>query len=207
MRDSNNSTGTLLTLKKAADRLHVHPATLRRWADQGDIPHVLTPGGHRRFYEADIEQFASDRKIVRKPVGVEKLWAENALTNTRKEIAANPQRKWMEGLDSAVREKHRELGQRLLGLTLQYISSAGDGLEFLSEARQIGTEYGELGRETGMPLTETLQATLFFRDRLVESALQLPESVRIKPENNVRLMRRINQLLNGVQLAIAAAYE
>ena len=37
-----------LSLKAASKKLNVHPTTLRRWADNGDIPVMLTPGGHRR---------------------------------------------------------------------------------------------------------------------------------------------------------------
>ena len=40
-----------LTLSEAAEQLGVHPTTLRRWADNGDIPVSVTPGGHRRFLE------------------------------------------------------------------------------------------------------------------------------------------------------------
>ena len=35
----------LLTLSDAAALLGVHPATLRRWADQGDVLVMVTPGG------------------------------------------------------------------------------------------------------------------------------------------------------------------
>jgi hypothetical protein len=42
---------------------------------------------------------------------------------------------------------------------------------------------------------------------MIETALQLPENVRIRPEANVRLVRRINTLLNTVHLAIAEVYD
>jgi hypothetical protein len=42
---------------------------------------------------------------------------------------------------------------------------------------------------------------------MVETAMQLPENVRIKPEANMLLLRRINTLLNTVHLAIAEVYE
>jgi excisionase family DNA binding protein len=38
-----------LSLNEAAQQLGVHPVTLRRWADDGEIPVMVTPGGHRRF--------------------------------------------------------------------------------------------------------------------------------------------------------------
>lgn len=66
---------------------------------------------------------------------------------------------------------------------------------------------GRFARQTNLPLTQALQATLVFRDNLVDTAFHLPSSVNIKPEANLRLMRRINELLNVVHLAIAHAYE
>ena len=47
-----------LSLKQAAERLGIHPITLRRWADNGELPTLLTPGGHRRFAVADLDRFA-----------------------------------------------------------------------------------------------------------------------------------------------------
>jgi len=44
-----------LTLSQAAALLGVHPSTVRRWADHGDLPVKLTPGGHRRFRRAELE--------------------------------------------------------------------------------------------------------------------------------------------------------
>lgn len=38
-----------VSLRQAADMLGVHPATVRNWADKGDIMSRRTPGGHRRF--------------------------------------------------------------------------------------------------------------------------------------------------------------
>jgi len=53
------SSKPLLSLKEAAHLLNVHPSTLRRWADQGDILAVVTPGGHRRFSQQEIERMRS----------------------------------------------------------------------------------------------------------------------------------------------------
>ena len=45
----------MLTTTQAAARIGVTASTIRRWADQGDLAFHTTPGGHRRFREADIE--------------------------------------------------------------------------------------------------------------------------------------------------------
>ena len=77
----------------------------------------------------------------------------------------------------------------------------------LNEAHNLGIEYGHGCQRMGMPLTDALQASMFFRDTMVETALTLPENVNIRPEANVRLLRRINTLLNTVHLAVAEVYD
>lgn len=205
MTKSLPDTEQWLSLGDAAKQLGVHNATLRRWADDGEIPCMLTPGGHRRFMTADVERFAQQRRQAAAPAAIEQLWAERAMTQTRQELVEHRQKPWLAVQDDQLREQHRLLGQRLMGLTLQFISDENGNL--LQEAATLGTEYGRLAQATQLPLTDALQATIFFRDMLVETALQLPESVHIKPEANLRLMRRINELLNTVHLAIAAVYE
>lgn len=50
----------LLTTAETARRLGVHEVTVRRWADNGDIPVAYrTPGGRRRFHASDVEAMLS----------------------------------------------------------------------------------------------------------------------------------------------------
>jgi hypothetical protein len=112
----------------------------------------------------------------------------------------------MQTIDDASRERSRLLGRQLMALTLQYISNGEDD-RLLDDARNIGLEYGRNCMQMLMPLTDALQASMFFRDTLIETALQLPDNVNIRPEANVRLLRRINTLLNAVHLAIAEVYD
>jgi len=196
-----------VTLSEAASLLGIHGTTLRRWADNGQVPFMLTPGGHRRFAMSDLNQFAASRRQAQSPSSIEQMWAEKALTQTRQTISAHKQDDWLAQYDDQMREEHRLLGRRLMGLTLQYISDPEANGPLLKQANEIGNEYGRLCHQTNMPLTQALQTTLLFRDMLVDTAFQLPSSASIKPEANLRLMRRINELLNVVHLAIAQSYE
>jgi len=180
---------------------------LRRWADNGEIPVMLTPGGHRRFAVLDIERFTEERRRLRVISGLEKVWADQALTQTRKEIISHRDEHWLAVFDEKDREHKRQLGRRLMGLMLQYISMAEGGDDILQEARAIGRTHAENALSLGLPLVEALQAMLFFRDTLVEVAVHLPEVAHVRPEANTRLLRRINTLLNAVQLAIADMYD
>lgn len=197
-----------LSLKDAANILSVHTTTLRRWADKGQIPVMVTPGGHRRFSRKDLDHFLKDRHQLATPSSVEQVWAEKALTVARQEVAANSaSQTWLTSIDEDKRLVHRQLGRQLMGVTLQYISSEPENQLFLEDARLIGIKYGQIGTEMGLPLTEALKAAIFFKDHMVETALQLPGTAQTTPEANVRLMKRINNLLNEVQLAIAEVYE
>jgi excisionase family DNA binding protein len=53
-----NLTDNMLTVGEVAKVLHVHPNTLRRWADKGIIKsYSITSRGDRRFMSQDISQF------------------------------------------------------------------------------------------------------------------------------------------------------
>ena len=168
---------------------------------------MRTPGGHRRFSDKDVQRFAMDRRRLKSVSELEQLWAEKALTQTRHEIVQRPNQSWMSKQDSETREKNRGLGQRLLGLILQHLAGEESNELLLAEARLIGREYAWLGQEMGLSLTSALEASMFFRDNLLETALQLPETARVQPDASLRLMRRVNELLNAVHLAIAEVYE
>jgi excisionase family DNA binding protein len=196
-----------LSLGSAAQYIGVHATTLRRWADNGEIPIMLTPGGHRRFALADLQRFSDSRKQLRRTTSLEQNWADQALLRTRQEIIGQRQESWLAAFDEADRQQKRELGRRLLGVTLRYVSLAEGGDDLLQEAQTIGRAQAENALGLGLSLVEALQAMLFFRDTLVEAAVQMPEAGRVRPEANARLVRRINHLLNAVQLSIAGLYE
>ena len=46
-----------LTLGQAAKYLGVAQSTIRRWSDEGRVPAFYTPGGHRRYRQADLDRF------------------------------------------------------------------------------------------------------------------------------------------------------
>lgn len=197
----------LLTLKQAAQRLSVHPATLRRWANQGDVLVVITPGGHRRFPRSEVERLAQRQSSAPGGSTLQKTLEQQALSHTRAEIAEHPDERWMVSLDEQAREAQRQLGRRVMGLMMQYVSVADDGEDLLRQAHTIGQTYAEMTQQTGLGLSQTLQAMMFFRENVVESVLLLPNTVHTRPETNQRLLRRVNTFLNAILLGVTEAYE
>lgn len=52
-----------LTSTETASLLDVHPSTVKRWCNDGDLPFQQTPGGHRRIRVDRAVDFARDRGI------------------------------------------------------------------------------------------------------------------------------------------------
>ena len=51
-----------LSSREAAEVLGVSIGTLRRWSDLGYIEHHVTPGGHRRYTQKQLERFLFARR-------------------------------------------------------------------------------------------------------------------------------------------------
>ncbi|MFQ5924232.1 MAG: helix-turn-helix domain-containing protein, partial [Anaerolineales bacterium] len=154
-----------LRLTEAASRLGVHPTTLRRWADDGKIASTRTAGGHRRFAVSDLEAFQRNRSKLKVIGGLEQGLADQALTQTRREIIAR--NTWPSELEPADREEFRKSGRELLGLTMHYVALGTGGQGLLRQAERIARQYAVQGRRLGLSLSEMLQLLLFFRDSMM----------------------------------------
>jgi excisionase family DNA binding protein len=194
-----------LSLSAASKLLGVHSTTLRRWADAGSVPVYITPGGHRRFARHEIEALAARTTLSTHAIST--AWAARAIEHTRSDLAAPQRQSWMARIDEGDRAAWRRLGQQLMGVVLHYINSPRDDDDLLGEARRIGSEYSQHARRAGMPLTVALEAALFFRDSLVDAAMDLPDEAHLRPGASARLLRRISRVANEVHLAVAAGYE
>jgi len=192
-----------LSLDEASKRLGVHPTTLRRWANEGSIEVFVTPGGHRRFSSGCLQRFQAyhQRQL---PAQSQQRWVDQAIAQTRQQI---PGQMWVAAYGEPDREAQRQLGRMLVGLTLQYVARSDDAPELLSEARRLGTEHAKMGQGLGRSLSDLLQAISFFRTTLLEGALLgLPLGVSSQPETSLRLLRRIEALLNEIQAGVVELY-
>ena len=120
------------------------------------------------------------------------------------DIASHSSEPWLVSLSDEDRKVSRELGRKLLGLSLQYIVS-DDGHELLAQTEDLGFKYGRNGQAIGIPLEHMLRASMFFRDSLIETSMDLPESAASQ-QTSMHLVLRINELMNVVQLAVVRAY-
>jgi len=155
---------------------------------------------------SDVKDIAARRHSVRRVGPVERIWAEQALKQARMKLAEQEQSRWMKIQDDRGRDRHRNMGQQLMGLILDFLTSEEEDESLVRRAREFGRHYGRASRELRLPLTEALQAAMFFRDTLTTTAVQLPENIRIPTGSQVRLVNRIGRIVNEVQLGVADAY-
>ncbi len=195
----------LLSVSAAADLLGVHVDTVRRWTGEGKLPVVRTAGGHRRIPRAAVVRA---RGGALPDVGdlADRTWAEHAVVHTRHEVRARPRGAWAEALTDTDRVQSRENGRRLMGLLLQHVAgAAGDAL--WAEVRRLARDYAAQMRARGLPQSEALRATLFFRDALTESTAYYPHLDERPAADRAALLRKVNEFMNAVQLTISETYE
>ena len=190
--------GNWLTLHEASETLGVAPSTVRRWADAGRIPTRRTEGGHRRFDAAAVRAL---RAAARTPAP-----GASVLAPSPQGLA---QQTWHAHFASAaVAEQMRGLGQRLLGLLIQYLVWQGDNSRFLNDGRQVGLGYGQVARDAGISMRETVQAFLYFRQTFWRTALQMPAVTQASDVAEVmRIAERIDHFMNEVLVSTISAYE
>ena len=195
-----------LNLSAAAALLGVHPSTLRAWADRGDLPTHRTPGKHRRFRRADIENWAASRREAFTSPG--QMIVENVLGRTRLQmaegrLAAAP---WYQRLDEAHRRDLRETGRSQLRLLLNYLAEEGSAPP--PEVVAVGETYEQLGRQAGLSFTETVGVFLYFRDFLYDSVVDVYQASGQRAAREwANMHRRIAAFTNAVLLALIAAHE
>jgi excisionase family DNA binding protein len=62
-----SDTSPLLTPSQVAKMLNVNPRTVSRWAREGRIQHVRTPGGQHRFWRAEIDAYLEKDDTTTQP--------------------------------------------------------------------------------------------------------------------------------------------
>jgi len=60
----------ILGIGEAARRLRVHPFTLRRWCESGQVKPIRDSEGRRLFLAEDIDRMVTDRAGGRQAVSV-----------------------------------------------------------------------------------------------------------------------------------------
>jgi excisionase family DNA binding protein len=197
-----------ITLGQACKLLGVNESTLRRWADAGHVRSFRTPGGHRRFSEDDLRALVAGQQatIEQEPyTAISNL----ALTRIRRRLQRGRSHSapWYAGLPKEEREHLRPLGRRLVSLVSEYLSKGARRGPLLEEARAIASEYGKQVARDGVSFRDTLDAFVFFRKTLDETAMEEAQKADMTVDKALELWELLSTLEEQMLLSIAESYE
>ncbi|HSO30846.1 MAG TPA: helix-turn-helix domain-containing protein [Candidatus Sulfomarinibacteraceae bacterium] len=166
MKDAMGRSRTWLTIQEASDLIGVSPATLRRWADAGDLAAFVTPGGHRRFTRSSILGLLPTAAKPRRRLQELGETPERVVRQYRRELAESTSPgDWVRQLGEADRESYREPGRQILTGVLGFLDAQTpeDGERSLAGALAGSAQYGSMARQRGMALDALTDTFLQFR--------------------------------------------
>ncbi len=116
-----------LSLGPASRMLGVDPDSLRRWADDGRVRAYATPGGHRRFSQADLERLATSRRSVRRPLSMLGATSDRVTRAYARSYRSDSGPPTIDRLEADARAEFRAEGRRLVAVLLAYLDAGGPG--------------------------------------------------------------------------------
>jgi excisionase family DNA binding protein len=200
----HEESGDWVSLHEASTLLGVAASTLRRWGDNGRVPMKRTLGGHRRFSRAAIDRLAAGQPAdlaLARGDAPRYGWSFDTRDLARQEwhnrFSAGP-----------LTDRMRGLGQRLLGLLMQYINRREEDSRFLVEARAVGETYGRESRSADINLHDTVEAFLFFRSAFSQLAMPLPGIAQPTDLAEAADLRaRLDRFMDAILLGVIAGHE
>lgn len=186
--------------------LGVDESTLRRWSDSGHVHAFRTVGGHRRFAESDIRDLLSGRGNGGRRYGE---LGDLAVTRVRRQLNRRPAREssWYAGVDEASRERLRPLGRRLAALAAEYLGRRARRAALLSDARDLGHEYGQELAASGMPLAQAVEAFIFFRRSLGDATKQAGQRRGLPAGEALVAWEQVTALADEVLMGLSEAFQ
>ncbi len=184
-----------LTMRDACRLLDVNEATLRQWADNGHLRVYRTPGGHRRFLSEDVMSLTNTARTDagRAP---EHEVEGSALRLIRRRLQGESviRQPWYQSVQEDGRDRMRLFGRRMLTLLVHEPQVRRQRQEALAESNVLGREYGTEMSEKGVSLKDTLEALVFFRSMVLDSA-------------DPKSWSHILELADRVMVGVAESYE
>ncbi len=197
-----------VSLREAADLLGVHPATIRNWADRGDLPVRRTPGGHRRFRRADLLQWLETRHTP--PPAEVQMLIQSALGRARLHISEGAMRSlaWYANMDDENRQIMAQKGRVMLEALQHYLVDDLPAEDRTMAIHRMGEDYGRFLIERGLTFSQAVEGFTIFSDFLHEAALNIVEVITARPPIEwLAMLRQVRAFSNALLLGIAQVYD
>lgn len=203
---ANQNQADWLSLSDVAEKLGVHPSTVRLWSDKGVLPTHRTSGGHRRYLLHEVELWmntAREKQVVEPTDALQNAIGKIRLRVSEGQLEAEA---WYQKLDADARAQYRMSGGALVRGLIGYLSRESDDEN--SEAKALGYEYALRARRYGLNSVDATQAFLFFRNGLLEALVNAYDEARVPPGLAWgRMLTRLHRFTDRVLLSLLEAYQ
>jgi hypothetical protein len=167
----------------------VSEATLRRWAEAGDVEAFVTPGGHRRFTRNAILSLLPHAARPHRTLSELGGTPERVVRQYRRDLTSG-HGQWLPELGEDERVAFREPGRQMLAGVLGYLDAPTDDdrATALDIATAAATTYGQLARARGMSIPATTEAFLHFRSPFLEELATIVKRRRLEASEAISLV-------------------
>ncbi len=197
-----------VSLRRAADLLGVHPATVRNWADEGKLPYRRTPGKHRRFRVGDLTRLAQNQPEGHTDSVEVQVIIQNALGQTRMQVGEGTLTDvpWYAAMSENSRQVMRTRGREVLEELRRYLAGGADDAG-LAMAIKLGNRYAAILSDDHLTLPQAVRGFFYFSDFVVNSILTWSEITPHSAPEWATLLRQVNTFMNVMLLSIIEYYE
>lgn len=194
-------------MSKASRVLGISEATLRRWTDEGRVKAFVTPGGHRRYSEHELQRFTRTHQAI--PV-------MGSIVDHLEHTAMDHRRMAQTDVDSALpggpltredRERLARCGRELLDLVIEYISRPPKRSKTIGFVRQVGEEHGRILASLGFPLVDSVEAFIKHRNLLVDAATQFATKKHAPDDRALATVPMVTRVVDEALVSLVAAHQ
>jgi excisionase family DNA binding protein len=169
--EPSTPTSDWVSIREASALVGVSTATLRRWAEAGEVPAFTTPGGHRRFSRAALTArlpgaTSGPADLVRLGETADGV-AERYRRRAGGTAAAAP---WLGSVPESSRARLREQGRVIAASLIAATEATGerDRDAALAAGIDVAKDYGRIAGTLGATMRQTVATFLQFRRPFVE---------------------------------------
>ncbi|HEX8940635.1 MAG TPA: helix-turn-helix domain-containing protein [Candidatus Limnocylindrales bacterium] len=198
-----------ITMREACGLLGVAPATLRRWADTGEVRTFTTPGGHRRFSRATLLQMLPAERVARPSLEHLGETPERMARVLRRGVdRADGEAAWVSTLPDEAREALREPGRRIAMALLAYLDAAPAEREAaLRAGEEAARSYGTMARGAGATARQTIETFLGHRRPFVRELASTARRRALDAADTTELLESASEAVDRLLLATVEGFD
>jgi len=195
----------LLGISEARQLLGVSEGSLRQWTDEGIIKAFVTPGGHRRYNEADLKKF---RNTHPRMLGLKDLVVELKETaQEHREIGQISLKDRHSTTDQEAQDHLANLGRQMLNLIIRYITEPSKREDAIELVRNVGRDHGELLFKMGLSLNESVEAFILHRDPIMTAVTHLMKKREVITDRVVEKIPMVAHVMDEALIALVATHQ